>query len=295
LTFPWVGKSGDGNTIILHKLHEKMFSFPAYFNQDWCSANSDMIRVGAAIDVETTGLDQSKDKIIEIGLRIFKFNRLTGELLSLDSYYSDFQDPGELLADEVKVITGISDEMLKGKAINWEKVNALLSTCHIIIAHNAYFDRPFIDNQSAISKDKIWGCSFSQVDWKAYGFPSRKLEVLSIYHGFFTDAHRALNDSDALIYLLSMKNEKTGYPYLFELLDNSRKSIVLISATFAIYEKKDLLKSRNYKWEPQKKVWEKEIYQDQYDAEIKWLEETIYQGRFKGESKKIPTVDRFKI
>src|SRR5690606_10885352 len=109
------------------------------------------------------------------------------------------------------------------QSIDWKIVENLLEKCQIIIAHNASFDRPFIDKLSMVSKNKIWGCSLNQIDWNSFGFPVRKLDVLSIYHGFFTDAHRALHDADALIYLLSLKNHKTQASYLFELLVNAQK------------------------------------------------------------------------
>jgi DNA polymerase-3 subunit epsilon len=295
LTFHWIGKSLDGNTITLNRLNDKMFIFPDYFTSEWALANTDVIRTGAVIDVETTGLDQRKDTIIEIGIRIFRFNRLTGEIISLDTSYSSFQDPGVPISKEVQRITGITDEMLTGKTINWNEVNTLLSTCHIIIAHNAAFDRPFVDNQSTESANKIWACSFKQIDWVAYGFPSQKLDVLSIYHGYFTDAHRALNDSDALIYLLSLTNINNQSPYLLELLNNAKKPTILISALNAPYEKKDFLKARSYRWEAQNKVWSKEVYKDTYEEEIKWLEDTIYDGKFRGKSLEIQAINHFKV
>lgn len=291
----WVGKSDDGQTVTIHKLNNGMFVFPTYFSEDWVLANSDNIAIGAAVDVETTGLDHSKDKVIEIGLRRFKYNVLTGEVLSLDHFYSAFQDPGFELSNETKQLTGITDEMVLGQNIDWEKINLLLSECNIIVAHNASFDRPFIDRESDESKNKIWACSLKQLDWGIYGFPSSKLEVLSIYHGFFTDAHRALNDVDALIYLLSLKNKNVKQSYFHELLANSQKHSVVIRATYAPYEKKDTLKARKYIWDNAQRVWFKEVYIDQQDTEIKWLEELIYKGRFRGETTETKIIDRFKI
>lgn len=267
---------------------------PSYFNEPWASANSDLIRIGAAIDVETTGLDQSKDQVIEIGLRIFKFNRNTGEVLRLEESYSAFQDPGVPLSEEVKALTHITDEMLKGQKIDWEQVNSLLSKCQIILAHNAAFDRPFIDAVAPISKTKIWGCSLKQVDWNGHGFHSQKLDVLSIYHGFFTDAHRALNDSDAVLYLLSLSSQKQGTPYLLELLQNAKKPTLLVSALYSPFETKDVLKARKYNWDAGAKCWIKEVFLDQEQAEITWLEDLVYHGKFKGKIAEIQAVDHFK-
>ncbi len=294
MTFPWLGKSDDGNTITLRKLREDMFQFPDYVTPDWVGTNADAVRTGAAIDIETTGLNNTKDKIIEIGLRTFKFNRYTGEILALDAAYCAFADPGMPLSAEIQHLTGITDDMVKGQVIDWEKVSSLLSASQIVIAHNASFDRPFIDNELTESRKKIWGCSCEQITWHNYGFNTKKLEMLAIYHGFFTDAHRALNDSDAVVYLLGLKNAGAQEPYLLELLKNAAKPAVIVSAVGAAFEKKDLLKSRKYTWNETQRVWSKTINKDQHDDEVKWLEETIYGGHYRGKSVEIKPVDRFK-
>ncbi len=288
MSFNWIGKSSDGRTVILNKFCHEMFSFNEY------ELASNSIGIGAVVDIETTGLDKQNDKIIEIGVRLFQFHRTTAEILNLGVSYSEFEDPQIPLSDEIKSLTGISNEMLKGRKIDWDVVNTLLSECSIVIAHNSSFDRHFIDKHSEVSKNKIWGCSLTQVDWKSCGFNSNKLDVLSIYHGFFTDSHRALNDVDALVYLLSLKKHGSSIPYLFELIKNAQKNSVLVKALGAPFDKKDLLKLRKYQWDNLNKVWIKEIYQDDVDLERKWLEENIYPGKFLGEIKLIDSINRFK-
>lgn len=293
MAFNWIGKSADGKTVVLHRLEESHFKFPNYYTPEWKAQNLDLVRIGAIIDVETTGLNQSQDQVIEIGIRQFQFNRESGELLSLGASYSAFQDPGVPLSEEVKSITGITDEMLKGQKINWTVVDDALNGSNIIIAHNAGFDRPFIDQLSAASSKKIWGCSLRQIDWIEKGYTSQKLDVLSIFHGFFNDAHRALSDSDSLLYLLSLKN-KRGSPYLQELLNQARKTSIQMIASQSPFESKDQLRLRNYRWDAQNKYWSKEIDQDSLQDELKWLEEVVYIGPFKGRYIEIQPVDHFK-
>jgi|SRR5579872_5805161 len=290
--FNWIGKSEDGNTVTLKKLSSEMLSFPVSSELGFESSNS--IGIGAVIDVETTGLDLCKDKVIEIGLRLFKFSITTGEVISLDSYYSAFEDPNLPLSDRVQILTGINNAMLKGQNIDWNYINALLSKCQIIIAHNASFDRSFIDRNSEISKMKIWACSLKQIDWMSHGFTSHKLDLLSIYHGFFTDAHRALNDADALIYLLSLKNKISGTPYLLELLKNASKPSILVKAWNAPIKNKDLLKVNGYRWQVNQRVWDKTILEEHRETEIKWLTEDIYEGKCLAELRTIELIDHFK-
>jgi DNA polymerase-3 subunit epsilon len=294
--FQWIGKSEDGNTITLKKLDpHAMFRFPTYANEEWLRTHADLIRNGMVLDVETTGLSQEYDQIIEIGIRQFKFNRETGEILTLGDSYSEFQDPGVLLDEEVKNLTGITDEMVKGHSINWDQVNQMIESTHLIIAHNAGFDRPFIDARSSISAEKIWGCSFKQIDWSKKGLPSQKLDVLSIYHGFFNGSHRALNDADSLLYLLSLTDQQTHTPYFLELLNEARKPMVWVHATYAAFETKDALRERKYRWNAQEKVWSKRLSKDQVESEIEWLTTEVYRGTFRGKVDEIQAKDQFKV
>lgn len=293
MAFNWIGKSADGNTITLHKLTD---SFPAspHFTEAWKKANADSIRVGVAMDVETTGLDKGRDKIIELGMRKFFFDRTTGEVLSAEATFSALQDPGEPLSVEVKKVTGLTDAMLAGQSIDWKAAEKFLAEAHVILAHNAGFDRPFLDRALPLSATKIWGCSLKQIDWQEKGYSTHKLDILSVYHGFFTDAHRALNDASALLHLVSKKDETTGHPYLLELLSNAKRPTARVIASRSPFDSKDFLRARKYAWDALNKFWHKSIYKDELEAELKWLETTVYNGPFLGQVQEVAAVDNFK-
>lgn len=295
MAIKWIAKSQDGNTVTLHNIKNCKFTFPSYLNEAWCHENSNLIRNGMCVDVETTGLNANEDKIIELGLRQFKFNRLTGEILALGHSYSGFQDPKIPLSEDIKKLTGISDEMLKDQEINWHFVEKMFSESHIIIAHNASFDRPFIDKQLSISNEKIWACTLKQINWTDKGFPSQKLEFLGIYHGFFFEnSHRALNDVDALLYLISLQDEENKLPYFNELLINAKRLTVHVKALYSPFESKELLKKRGYFWDSGNKCWCKYVYKDEFDSEVSWLEKDIYKGNFPGTIEEIQLKEHFK-
>lgn len=294
MAFRWLGKSEDGATVTLHRLESCPVQTPFYATPSWLELNADIVRTGVVLDTETTGLNHVEDSIIEIGLRQFLFNRQTGEILALSKAYSSFQDPGRSIPPEITDLTGITDEMVTGKNIEWPVVNALLEEASIIIAHNARFDRPFIDKKSSVSREKIWGCSIKQIDWRAQGFTSSKLELLNVYHGFFTDSHRAINDVDALLYLLSLPQADSSKSYLHELLNNAKKSQTHVIATSAPFETKEQLKSRGYSWDNTNKFWNKVINKETLPEEIKWLEESVYFGAFRGMTREIALSDNFK-
>ncbi len=291
--FRWMGMADDGESVLLRKYNGE-FTAPDYATADWFAANPDLWRQGAALDVETTGRSSAVDKVIEIGIRVFRFHRETGEVLSRDEGYGALEDPGAPLTPEIVRITGITDEMLKGQKIDWAHVTSILEKSQIVVAHNASFDRPFIDKLLPISSSKIWGCSFRQVDWPEKGFPSQKLEILAIYHGFFCNAHRALADADTLLNLLQMPDPHTGTPYFKELLLNARRKMAIVSAVKSPIETKDELKNRGYRWDPEKRVWSKMIYLEEKEEEITWLTDAIYNGYYQGLVKELALSDSFK-
>ena len=291
--FRWIGKSEDGETVTLRKFAGK-FEVASYATPEWLAANADKVRIGVVIDTETTGLNRKSDKVIEIGLRQFRFNRASGELLAVGAAYSALQDPGTPLSDDIKRLTGLTDAELQGKSIDWAAVGRALSEASIIIAHNASFDRPFVDRGCEISATKIWGCSLKQVEWSRKGYNVAKLEVLSIYHGFFADSHRALSDVDALLNLITMVDWTSRKPYLAELLANARRPLARIAATRAPFEAKDILKERGYNWDANAKCWHKTLFQEDLAAEVAWNEAAVYKGAFGGRTEEIAVADNFK-
>lgn len=292
----WIGKSADGNTVTLKKLKDLPTETAPYASQVWLDQNQDLVRRALVLDVETTGLNPQEDQIIEIAVRPFLFNKDNGDVLRIESPYTSFQDPGRPLRPEITQLTGITDEMLEGTKIDWEQVDQLFTKSHLIIAHNARFDRPFIEKKSKVSPEKVWGCSLKQVDWSAKGFMSPKLELLNIYHGFFIDSHRALNDVDALFYLLTLPTELTGASttYLAEVIKNARRATTQVIATSSPFETKDLLKGRGYNWDNINKFWHRTTYRDELPAEMKWLEENVYNGPFGGFTRDIALTESFK-
>ena len=291
--FRWIGKSEDGETVTLHKF-KGAFNIPSYATPAWLSANTDSVRMGVVVDIETTGLDKKSDVVIEIGLRCFRFNRMTGDLLEAGESYSALQDPGRPLSEEIKGLTGLTDSDLNEKWIDWTKVDQLIGGASLVIAHNASFDRTFVDRSCKTSEKKIWACSLKQIDWGKKGFRGPKLDVLSIYHGFFTNSHRALTDADALLNLITLNDGSTGKTYLNELLINARRPVARVSADRAPFESKDLLKERGYGWDNSARVWQKTVFQDELPSETTWLESTVYNGNFAGRSEEIALVDNFK-
>ena len=230
--------------------------------------------IAAVVDVETTGLDIHKDAIIELALRRFRYDG-RGRILKIDRAATWFEDPGQPLNEDVMRITGLTDAGLAGQRIDDAEAARMLGTAHLIIAHNAAFDRKFVERRLPQAAGLPWACSMCEVDWGAAGFEGRSLGWLGAQAGWFHVAHRASGDVDAVIALLS-HILADGRPVLAELIARSAQPSMRIEAVGADYGIKDELRARGYRWNPDIKVWWKEVLAAEFPEEEAWLGRTAY-------------------
>ncbi|MEY3794810.1 MAG: hypothetical protein RLZZ521_2139, partial [Pseudomonadota bacterium] len=133
---------------------------------------------GVVLDTETTGFDPQHDKVIELGMLLFDFDPLTGEIHKVLDVFDELEDPGFPIPPATIAVHHITDDMVQGKQIDDAKVNALLKNVVVVIAHNAGFDRPFVEARWPIFETLNWACSIKDIDWREEGFGSAKLEYL---------------------------------------------------------------------------------------------------------------------
>ena len=58
------------------------------------------------------------DQVIELALKVVKFEEKSGKIISIDHEYESFNDPNEKLDEKITQITGITDEMVNGQSID---------------------------------------------------------------------------------------------------------------------------------------------------------------------------------
>ena len=168
-------------------------------------------KTGILLDVETTGLDQRKDEIIELGM--VKFDYLPdGRIAGIRDVFSSFNEPSEPIPLEVTALTGITNEMVAGQHIDEAAVSSFVDDAVIVIAHNAGFDRKFAERYWPIFQRKAWGCSATEIEWRKHGFEGSRLGYLLNGAGFFHQAHRAVDDCHALLEILDFELPTTGAP-----------------------------------------------------------------------------------
>lgn len=245
----------------------------------WPALTGSSVSQAVVLDTETTGLDPASDKIIELALVKFEYSRATGEVGRVLEVYDGLEDPGVPIPRESTALHGITDEMVRGQRLDEAAIERLLDGVGLVIAHNAEFDRPFVERRLRGLDSLAWGCSLREVPWDEVGIGSGKLEYLAYRYGFFFDAHRAEIDCRAVLEVLRRPFGETGTSVLKVLLDSAREPSLRIWATGSRIETKDLLKARGYRWEAEKRVWYRDLAAADREAELAWLKESVYGGK----------------
>lgn len=233
-------------------------------------------RVGVAVDVETTGLDSETDKIIELAVQRFRYDE-AGRIVQVGRPRVWREDPDRELDPRITKLTGLTAEILEGQAIDAEIACEILSSANLIVAHNAAFDRPFVDKRLPAIAGKAWACSMIEPDWLELGFDGRALAHLVSQCGWFYEGHRAENDILALIYLLA-HDLSDGRTVLSDLITRSERPSYRVNAVDAPFDAKDRLKARGYRWNAILRFWSKEIPEAERQDEEIWLKTEVYTG-----------------
>jgi DNA polymerase-3 subunit epsilon len=78
------------------------------------------------VEVETTGTNPDRDKIIEFGICLFEYDRQSGRIYRVLGSWEWLEDPGFSIPPEITKITGISDAMVASHNIDDAAVTDLL-------------------------------------------------------------------------------------------------------------------------------------------------------------------------
>ena len=238
--------------------------------------------IAAVVDVETTGTNPDRDKIIELGICLFEYDRQTGRIYKILGSWEWFEaPPGFPIPPEITKITGITYNMVAGHRIDDRAVNDLLGRVVLVIAHNADFDRRFLERRLPAFTAKHWACSRFDIDWKAEGIRSSALEFVAYSLGFFHDGHRAASDCRATLHGLVQPLPGTGRLALQALLEQARLPTWRLWARDAAIEKKDVLKARGYAWSTgefgRPKCWYRDVSDADKATEVAWLRQNVME------------------
>lgn len=161
-----------------------------------------------ALDLETTGLNEVDDQIVEICAVRVENQRIT-------ACYSQLIDPGIPISAEASAVNGITDTMVAGKPRIYEVLPDLLDFIgnDVVAAHNAGFDVRFITQACMRYRFKLHRKYFDTMDLRPYwpGLKNRKLSSFLEAAGITNDnPHRAAGDAQSLARLIIKTIEKYG-------------------------------------------------------------------------------------
>ena len=247
--------------------------------EDWGPQSGQPTQRVLVLDTETTGLDARQERVIELALLSVQIDSATGLPVGSVEVYESFEDPGKPIPPAITEITGIDDAMVRGQRADDARVAQLVQAADLVVAHNAAFDRPFVEARWPVFADKAWNCSFAGIDWKQEGSGSAKLEFLAHERGWFYDAHRALVDCHALLQVLAapLKSGATGWQ---RLLEGAQQQRYKLQANGAPFEAKDALKARGYRWDSELRVWWIGLPGEAaLQTETAWLKAYVYPKR----------------
>jgi DNA polymerase-3 subunit epsilon len=154
------------------------------------------------LDFETTGLSPDQgDRAIEVGAVLVRDNRIVDRFESL-------MNPGVRISGFIEQYTGITNGML-ASAPDSARVMAKFASFmarHHLVAHNAGFDRRFLDAELQRLKQRRhqeFACSMLVARRVYPDAPGHSLEALVRHRQLTTSGvhHRALADAEMTAYL----------------------------------------------------------------------------------------------
>ncbi len=162
-----------------------------------------------ALDLETTGLDPSRDEIIEVAWAHFQEGKLCGT-------YASLVRPSASPPEEILKLTGITEQELATAPAPALVLNEVLRTVsdHVVVAHNVPFDRAFLEKaartlNAPMPSSWVDTLSVSRAVW-----PQESSHALSAVRRRLDldcgPAHRALPDAVAAGRLLLRGIEEAG-------------------------------------------------------------------------------------
>jgi DNA polymerase III subunit epsilon len=192
----------------------------------------------ALIDVETTGMDASVDRIVEVGIVVAR----GGEIVERKNW---LVNPGRPIPKEASDVHKITDEDVKDAppfAAVAEEIAAMLEGC-VPAAYNAAFDRMFLGNEVArtsASAASLAPALRRNVDWVdplvwarelQQGERSRALGEVAARLGIsLENAHRAADDAEAALRVMLALARDVRVPRTYSGLVQEQRRLAMAQA-----------------------------------------------------------------
>lgn len=215
------------------------------------------------IDLETGGDFNSpveQNFITEIGMVLW--DTTFNQPIKMHNYLIT---PKQAICQDAEVYTGITNEMAKKWSTDIAKVaslvNQMFELADYVVAHNGNrFDKPIMEVNFNLP-EKTWIDTMTDVPYPP-NCTNRNLSYLAQFHLLLNSfPHRALTDVLTMLTILNKYD-------LEEVIKIAQSPVLTVEAqtTFAEKEKP---KAAKFRWNPEKKVWYKEVKELFFEEESK--------------------------
>jgi len=229
------------------------FNFQNNFNKS--NKNTNLINSILIIDTETTGLDEKKDEVIEVGCILF--NVPSKAVLSQLSFLLPVKN------NQAEFINKISSEVSNIPQPWNDSLNLFLKLVDFadyIVDLNVEFDKEWFNDKNLPSLDKNWICSLDDIDWSFLKTLKSRPSVTDLSIAFnipVWNLHRALSDC----YYLSEVFKRCEN--LQELLFKASQPRYLYKAIVS-YEDRTLAKNAGFRWNsPVQGAWTRKLSENE--------------------------------
>jgi DNA polymerase III subunit epsilon len=217
----------------------------------------DMRRV-LLLDTETQGLSPEKHMVIEVAVMLYDLERAC----ALQSYASLIRATGGNEAQRVNKIPADLLPVAPEARDVWTAVEDMRKLADCVAAHNAEFDRKFVEAAGA-KVSGPWCCTKTDFEWPN-DLRGDSLVQLALGLGLgVAIAHRAMADVDTMARVLTRVHELGhSLPALFRRAARPKKRFVAMVS----YESKDLAKQHGFLWSAEKREWWRMMPPDDAEA-----------------------------
>lgn len=150
------------------------------------------------IDTETSGLNPSTEPLLEVGAILYNVPTKSILLKTTAFLHGTINNAFHINKIDIHWLSKV-DHVIQLSHLNL--IAIMLSKSDMVIAHNAKFDKSFLENNQLLkcfSQEANWICSAWDIKWPFT--KDKKLATLASHFGIdYSKAHRALDDCEILL------------------------------------------------------------------------------------------------
>jgi len=220
------------------------------------------------LDTETTGLDATKEQVIEVAVARYDLDHAT----IIESFASLITAPGNAAEHVNRIPAAVLPDAPAARPV-WERVLDMARRSDVVAAHRAEFDKAFVDaslaKEGLAVLDRPWMCTKFDTPWPKQAKPGESLIYLALGHDLgVAYAHRAMADIDLMARVFTRAKEMGADLHEMVRLALRPKSKLISLAPF---EQKDVVKQNGFAWDPEAKVWWRSmVVEDAKKLPFKW-------------------------